>query len=42
MDEYTCWGCGDPIPHPVDAADCYCDLCMALMMFDIECRDQER
>jgi hypothetical protein len=39
---YACWGCGDGIRWPVDVADCYCDLCMALIMFNIDCEEQER
>jgi hypothetical protein len=42
MNEYPCRGCGDRIPDPVDDAACSCDLCMALLMFDLECRARER
>jgi hypothetical protein len=42
MDTYTCRGCAEPIPHPVDDAGCYCDLCMALILFDLERKERER
>jgi hypothetical protein len=42
MNEYPCRGCGDQIPYPVDVADTYCDLCMTLMMFDMECERREQ
>jgi hypothetical protein len=40
--QYACWGCGDEIPWPVDAGDTYCDLCMALIMFEMEAEAREK
>jgi hypothetical protein len=31
-----CWGCGDPLPEAYDMGDVYCDLCIALIMFNFE------
>jgi hypothetical protein len=39
---YACWGCEDEIPWPNDRGDVYCDLCLALLMFDMEAAARER
>jgi len=42
MKPYQCVSCGDEIDQPADVADCYCELCMELIMFDVDCEDQEK
>jgi hypothetical protein len=38
---YACWGCEDEIPWPNDMGDVYCNLCLALLMFDMEAAARE-